>query len=712
MRRIHVCALAFALAGLCLSADKLTYPKTRTVDQTDTYFGVKVPDPYRWLEDDNSPETANWVAEQNKLTFGYLEQIPYRQQIRQRLTQLLNYAKYSAPIRRGEYFFFTKNDGLQNQSVWYVQKGLEGAPELLLDPNQFSRDGTTRLGTTSISRDGKYLAFGKSSGGSDWLEGHVMEIATRKMLPDELKWLKATGFAWSGDGFFYSRYPAPEAGHELSSKNEFQTVYFHRIGTAQSDDPIVYEDKSHPQRFHSVSVTEDQRYALLYISDRGAGKRGNAVSFRDLSKPGASFQPIVADINNDSYRVIDDVSGRFLVETDHNAPNSRVALFDPANGSWKDVLPEKTEVLASVSTAGGKLFALYDKDVASHAYVYTLDGKLENEITLPGAGTAGGFFGLHDDKFVFYSFTSLNYPPAIFRYDIASRKSGVFRSPDIPGFTPDQYENKQVFITSKDGTHVPMFLVYKKGLKLDGNNPALETGYGGFNITESPVFSALRVALLEQGFVFASVNLRGGGEYGEKWHEAGMKLRKQNVFDDFIAAAEWLIANKYTRPEKFAVNGTSNGGLLIGAVINQRPDLFRVAIPQAGVMDMLRFQKFTIGWNWIADYGSSDNAEEFKALHAYSPIHNVKKGALYPAVLITTADHDDRVVPGHSFKYAAAMEAGVNAERPVLIRIETNSGHGASSTGKQIDIATDLYTFIFYNLGLIPRFGDSAKSTN
>jgi len=712
MRRIHVCALALALAGLCLLADKFTYPKTRATDQTDTYFGVKVPDPYRWLEDDNSAETAQWVKEQNKLTFGYLEQIPYRQQVRQRLTQLLNYAKYSAPLRRGEYFFFTKNDGLQNQSVWYVQRGLDGTPELLLDPNQFSRDGTTRLGATSISRDGKYLAFGKSSGGSDWLEGHVLEIATRKVLPDELKWLKATGFAWAGDGFFYSRYPAPQAGHELSSKNEFQTVYFHKIGTPQSADPIVYEDKSNPQRFHSVSVTEDQRYAVLNIQDRGAGLRGNAIYFRDLSKSETTFHPIVMSITDSSYRVLDDLDGKFLIETDRDAPNTRVMLYDPATGAWKIVLPEKPEVLSSVSTAGGKLFALYDKDVTSHAYVYTLDGKMENEVALPGAGTAGGFFGLHDDKFVFYSYTSLNYPPAIFRYDIATRKSNVFRSPDIPGFNPNQYETKQVFVTSKDGTKVPMFLVYKKGLKLDGNNPALETGYGGFNITESPVFSPLRVALLEQGFVFASVNMRGGGEYGEKWHEGGMKLKKQNVFDDFIAAAQWLIDNKYTKPEKFVANGTSNGGLLIGAVINQRPDLFRVAIPQAGVMDMLRFQKFTIGWNWIADYGSSDNAEEFKALRAYSPIHNVKKGTLYPAVLITTADHDDRVVPGHSFKYAAAMQAGASPERPVLIRIETNSGHGASSTGKQIDITTDLYTFIFHNLGITPRYGDSAKSTN
>ena len=676
----------------------LSYPHTRKTDQVDDYHGVKVADPYRWLEDDKSPETTAWVAEQNKVTFAYLDQIPYRTHLRERLRQLLNYARYSAPVRRGAQFFFTKNDGLQNQSVWYVQTGLDGAPALLLDPNKFSTDGTTKLGAASISRDGKYLAYGISSGGSDWLEAHVMEIATRKVLPDQLKWLKVSGFAWAKDGFFYSRYPVPETGHELYSKNEFHQVYFHRLGTAQSGDQLVYEDKEHAQRFHTVETSEDQRFAILDISDRGTGKKGNALFYRDLSESGSAFRPIVAEIGDDSYNFVANVGGRLLIETDHGAPNRRVMLFDPAAGSWKDVLPEKPEPLQGASSAGGKLFALYSKDVATHAYVYSLDGKLENEIALPGLGTAGGFSGLHDDQQVFYSFTSLNYPPAIFRYDIATRKSTPFRVPEIPGFHPENYESREVFVTSKDGTRVPMFLVYKKGLKLDGANPALLTGYGGFNIVEYPTFSAVRLALLEQGVVFASANMRGGGEYGEKWHEGGMKLHKQNVFDDFIAAAEWLIQNKYTSPEHFAINGTSNGGLLIGAVINQRPDLFRVAVPQAGVMDMLRFQKFTIGWNWIDDYGSSDNPREFTALRAYSPIHNVRGQVKYPAVLITTADHDDRVVPAHSFKYAAAMQAVASPERPVLIRIETNSGHGASSTGKQIEITADVYAFILYNL--------------
>jgi len=697
----HMRAVLFSVLplSLALAAElPLPLPHTRKADQVDDYHGVKVTDPYRWLEDDRSPETTAWVAEQNKVTFAYLNQIPYRAQLRERLKQLLNYAKYSAPVRRGDQFFFTKNDGLQNQSVWYLQTGLNGAPELLLDPNKFSADGTTRLGATAISRDGKYLAYGVSSGGSDWLEAHVMEVSTRKVLADQLKWLKVTGLAWTKDGFFYSRYPAPETGHEMSSKNEFHQVYFHRVGTPQGDDQLVYEDRAHAQRFHQVETSEDQRFAILHVSDRGAGKKGNALFYRDLSKPGSTFHPIVAEIGDDSYDFLNNDGDSFLIETDHNAPNHRVALFDPAKNSWKDVLPEKPEPLQRASTAGGKLFALYSKDVATHAYVYSLAGKLENEIALPGLGTAGGFFGLQDDTQVFYSFTSLNYPPAIFRYDVATRKSAPFRVPEIPGFHPEDYESKEVFVSSKDGTRVPMFLVHKKGLKLDGTNPALLTGYGGFNIVETPAFAAVRLALLEQGVVFASANMRGGGEYGERWHQAGSKLQKQNVFDDFIAAAEWLIRSKYTLPEHFAINGTSNGGLLIGAVINQRPDLFRVAVPQAGVMDMLRFQKFTIGWNWIADYGSTDNPQEFAALRAYSPIHNVRAGVKYPAVLITTADHDDRVVPAHSFKYAAAMQQVASPERPVLIRIETNSGHGASSTGKQIEITADVYAFILYNL--------------
>jgi prolyl oligopeptidase len=675
--------------------------------QVDDYHGTSVADPYRWLEDDRSPAVAEWVKAENSVTFSYLAKIPFRQQIRDRLAQLADYPKYTRPVRRGDRYFFEKNEGLQNQSVWYVQKGLDGQPELLLDPNQFSKDGTTRLGATAISRNGQYLAYGVSTGGSDWSDVHVLEVANRKVLPETLKWVKVSGLAWAKDGFYYSRYPAPEVGHELSTKNEFHTVYFHKVGTPQTEDAVVFEDKANPRRFHTLATTDDERFAILTVSDRGTGKKGNALWFRDLAKPAGSFQSIVSEIGDDDFRVLENIGDKFLIATNSKAPNSKVVLFDPATGHWSDVLPEKPEPLESVTTAGGKIFAMYMKDVATHAYVYSEAGHLENEIKLPGLGNASGFGGLRDDKAVFYTFTSFSDPPTIFRYDIATRMTTPFRVPKIPGYDPAKYESKQVFYPSKDGTRIPMFLVYKKGLKQDGNNPTWITGYGGFNITSSPSFSSFRLFLLENGFVLASVNLRGGGEYGETWHEAGTKLKKQNVFDDFIAGAEWLIANHYTKPDKLVANGTSNGGLLIGAVVNQRPDLFRVAIPQAGVMDMLRYQKFTIGWNWIADYGSSDNAEEFKALYAYSPIHNVRAGVDYPAVLITTADHDDRVVPAHSFKYAMAMQSTVKSGRPVLIRIETNSGHGASSMGKMLDITSDLYTFTFFNLGLTP--GGSTK---
>jgi prolyl oligopeptidase len=705
--------LALTSIGFLTSAQELQYPKTKKVDHVDTYHDVKVPDPYRWLEDENSAETARWVEEQNKVTFAYLENIPFRTKIRERLEKLYNYPKYSPPGRRGQYFFFTKNDGLQNQSVYYLQKGLDGTPEVLIDPNKFSEDGTSRMGTFSLAKDGKYVVYGISKGGSDWQDYHVMEVASKKTLADKLKWIKGGGVAWRGDGFFYSRYDAPEKGKELSFKNENQRVYFHKVGTQQSEDELVYEDKANPQRFHNVRTTEDERFAILSISERGKGKKGNAIFYRDLSQGEKSFTPIIGEIGNDSFRVIDNIGDKFLIETDKNAPNSKVILYDPKDPEEKNgktVLPEKPEPLQSVTISGGKLFATYLKDVATRAYVYSLDGKLENEVKLPGLGSAGGFGGRSDDKVVFYTFNSFNYPQTIFRYDIATRKSTIFRSPEIPDFKPADYETKQVFYNSKDGTRVPMFLVYRKGLKLDGKNPTLLYGYGGFNITTSPAFNSMRLALLEQGFVYASANLRGGGEYGEKWHEAGTKLRKQNVFDDFIAAAEWLIAQKYTSPQRLAINGGSNGGLLVGAVMNQRPELFRAAIPQVGVMDMLRFHKFTIGWNWIADYGSSDNPEEFKALRAYSPLHNMREGVKYPATLITTADHDDRVVPAHSFKYAATLQEKAGRENLVLIRIDTKSGHGASSTTKAIEQVADIYSFLMSNLGVTPKYDGIASS--
>lgn len=688
------------------SGQNLDYPKTRKIDHIDTYHGVKIADPYRWLEDDNSPETAKWVETENKVTFGYLARILYRSQVKARLERLFDYPKYSSPSQRGEYFVFSKNDGLQNQAVIYIQKGLDGKPEVLIDPNKFSADGTSRLGAMALSKDAKLLAYGVSSGGSDWLEIHVMETATRKLLPDHLKWIKASGLAWFGSGFFYSRYPTPADGHSLSAKNESHKVYYHRTGTPQERDEPIYEDKANPQRFHHISTTEDERFAILYVSDPGKGKNGNSIYFRDLAKAGDGFHPIVSEITNDSYGVIQNIGDKFLIETNNAAPNTRIALFDPANPAspWKQIIPEKPEPMESARTAGGKLFVTYMKDVVTRAYVYGLDGKLESEIVLPAEGSAHGFGGRRDAKFAFYEFTSLNVPDTIFRYDIATGKSQVFRSPDIPGFNASAYESKQVFYTSKDGTRVPMFLVYKKGLQLNGKNPTLLYAYGGFNITTNPSFVSTRLALLEQGFVYASANIRGGAEYGEKWHIAGTKLQKQNVFDDFIAAAEFLIAGKYTSTEKLAILGGSNGGLLVGAVMNQRPDLFRVAIAQVGVMDMLRFHKFTIGWNWAADYGSSDNEAEFKALYSYSPLHNIKEGVKYPATFITTADHDDRVVPAHSFKYAATLQAKASPETPVLIRIGVKSGHGASSTAKRLEELADVYSFIFYNLGVTPKY--------
>jgi prolyl oligopeptidase len=683
---------------------KLVYPVTKKVEQVDDYFGTRVPDPYRWLEDETSAETKAWVEDQNKVTFAYLETIPYREKLKARLTELYDYPRITAPFRRGDTYFFTKNDGLQNQNVYYIQKGVNGTPEVFLDPNKFSADGTAVLRGFSLSKDGQYVSYGISQGGSDWVTLYVSEVDSRQKLSDEIQWSKSAGVAWQGNGFYYSRYPEPAKGKELSSKNEFQTVYFHKVGTPQSDDVVIYEDKANPQRFHNVGTTEDERFAILNISERGKGKQGNALYYKDLTKNDARFLPLIAEIGNDSYGVIDHVDGKFLIRTNRNAPNGKVVLVDPKKPdekNWKDILPERAEPLQSTGTAGGKLFASWRKDVATRAYVFSLNGKLENEIKLPGVGTAGGFGGLNDDKYVFYSFTSFNFPGTIYKYDIATQKSSVFREVEIPGFKSENYETKQVFYNSKDGTRVPMFMVYKKGLKLDGTNPTLLYAYGGFNVVQAPTFSASRLALLEQGVVYVMANIRGGGEYGEKWHEAGTKLKKQNVFDDFIAAAEWLIANKYTSSDKLAIQGGSNGGLLVGAVSNQRPELFRAVIEQAGVMDMLRFQKFTIGWNWVADYGSSEaNEAEFKALYAYSPIHNVKPGTKYPATLITTADHDDRVVPAHNYKYAAALQAAQSGSNPILIRIDTKSAHGASSTTKSIEQQRDIYAFLFESLGV------------
>jgi prolyl oligopeptidase len=705
--RVFTLAAIVAASGAALLAQsQWQYPQTRKVDHVDSYHGTQVPDPYRWLEDDTSAETAAWVQAQNRITFPYLEKIPFRAALQKRVKQLNDYEKYTSPSRKGPYVFFRKNEGLQNQSVLYMQKGMNGKPEVLIDPNAWGE--TVALSLFEPSKDAKYAVYGISRSGSDWQEYKVMELATKTTLPDSIQWVKVSGAAWHGDGFFYSRYPEPEKGKEKASINEGHRVYFHKVGTGQSQDTLVFEDKDNPQRFHRVSTTEDERFAILDVSDRGKGKDGNAVFVRDLSKAETTFKPVFPEMGDDTYGVIDNVGGALLVQTNRKAPNWRVIKVDPDNpgeANWIDVLPEKPEPIQDVGTAGGKLFATYLKDVMTRAYVYDLAGTLEHEVALPGPGVAGGFGGTRDASDVFYTFNSLTVPPMIYRYEIATKKSSVFRQPKVPGYDATHYETKQVFYPSKDGTKIPMFLVHRKGLKLDGNNPTLLYAYGGFNVVQSPTFSAARLAILEQGVVYASANLRGGGEYGEKWHEQGMKAKKQNVFDDFIAAAEWLIASKYTSTAKLAIQGGSNGGLLVGAVMNQRPDLFGVAIPQVGVMDMLRFDKFTIGWNWRADYGSSDNPEEFKALYAYSPLHNIKKGVRYPATLITTADHDDRVVPAHSFKYAATLQELASKDTPILIRIETSSGHGASSQTKALETAADIYAFILYNMSVTPKVG-------
>ena len=683
---------------------QITYPETKMVEQSDDYFGTRVADPYRWLEDDNAKDTKDWVTAQNKVTFDYLDKIPYRGQWLQRLEAINNYPKYSTPFRNNEYFYYYRNDGLQNQSVLYRQKGLKGTEELVLDPNRFSADGTTSLATFSLSKNGRYAVVGKSSGGSDWRTFFIMDMNTFQYLPDSLAWVKVSGVAWQGDGFYYSRYPAPEKA--LSAKNENHQVFYHKVGTSQDKDLLVYEDKANLQRFHTVSTSEDERYVFLNISDRGKGKMGNAIWYIDNLGREKMFQPVIKDPGEFTFGFITETEGKFLMVTNEDAKNQRVILIDPLNpgkANWKTIIPEKEQNISSVTDAGNKLMVSYLKDVSSRVYVFELNGNPVGEVKLPGLGTASGFGGEKADQFVFYSFTSFTFPPTIYTYDLSTGKSELFRKPSLK-FDPDGFVTEQVFYTSKDGTRVPMFIVYKKGLAKNGQHPTILYGYGGFNVSSLPAFSPVRIAWLEQGGIFVMANLRGGNEYGEKWHEAGMLLNKQNVFDDFIAAAEWLIDHQYTSSSYLAAQGGSNGGLLVGAVINQRPGLFKVAIPQVGVMDMLRFHKFTIGWNWKPEYGSSETVTDFKNLFAYSPLHNIRTGVDYPATLVTTADHDDRVVPAHSFKYAATLQNKYRGKNPVMIRIDVNSGHGASNLKKGLETSADIYSFIFYNMGLTPVF--------
>lgn len=681
---------------------KLAYPITKKDNTVDTYFGVKVADPYRWLENDTTKETAAWVKAQNKVTSSYLEKIPFRNKLKERLTNLTNYEKIGAPFKKNGKYYFYKNDGLQNQSVLYVQNTLDSEPEVFLDPNKLSEDGTVALTGISFSKDGKYFAYTISRSGSDWREVYVMDIATRKLLDDHIQWAKFSGAAWQGDGFYYSAYDAPVAGKEFSNVNENHKIYYHKIGEPQSKDVLVYQNPKYPKRFYTASVSEDQQ--ALFIFESGEG-RGNALYMKNLTKADAPIEQLASDFNYE-YSPIEVIGNKIFFSTNFGAPKSKIMVADinsPKLENWKVLVPESTSVLSGAEVIGGKLMLTYDKDASNHAFVYNTDGKLLHEVKLPSLGSVG-FSGDKDEKDAFFIFTSFTFPGAVYKYNVDTNESSLYRAPKV-NFNPEDFVTEQVFYPSKDGTKIPMFLTYKKGLKKDGSNPVFLYAYGGFNISLNPSFSTFRIPFLENGGIYAQANLRGGGEYGEEWHIAGTKMHKQNVFDDFISAAEYLIAKKYTSKSKVAIVGGSNGGLLIGACVNQRPDLFKVAIPEVGVMDMLRYHKFTIGWNWASDYGTSEDSKEmFDYLHAYSPLHTFKKGITYPAIMVTTADHDDRVVPAHSFKYAATLQEASNKKNPALIRIDSKAGHGSGKPiSKVIDEQADIYSFIMYNIGINPK---------
>lgn len=678
------------------------YPVTARVDQVDDYFGTPVADPYRWLEDDNSDETAEWVKAQNAVTFGYLEQIPFRQQLKDRLTKIWDYPKVTAPYKKGGRYYYSKNDGLQNQYVVYRKEALDGEEQLVLDPNTFSEDGTVALTGFYPSDDGKYIGYGISRGGSDWNEFYVMDAATLELLPDQLQWIKFSGMSWHGDGFYYSRYPEPAEGQALSGMNLNNKVYYHKIGDPQSKDQLVYEDPAHPNWGFSVSVTDDQEVMLMMAVE---STKGNKLYFKKVSDTKNDFTPIV-DYFDHSFYPVEHINGTLFVMTDEGSPKFRLLAIDlnnPTKESWKTIIPEKEEVLTSVSMIGQRIVAQYMKDAHDVVKIFDIGGSFTTDLDNEFLGTIGGFSGKFLDTETFYTVTSFTSPATIYRYDVENNKSEEYMRSAVD-FDPSLYETQQVFYTSKDGTKVPMFIVHKKGLKLNGKNPALLYGYGGFNVSLTPAFSITRLILLENGFVFAMANIRGGGEYGEEWHKAGTKLNKQNVFDDFIAAAEFLIDNKYTSPEKLAIQGGSNGGLLVGAVINQRPDLFGVALPAVGVMDMLRYHQFTIGKYWAVDYGTSEDSQEmFEYLYKYSPLHSIRSDVEYPAVLVTTADHDDRVVPAHSFKYIATLQERYQGANPVMIRIQTKAGHGAGMpTSMIIEEYADVWAFTMKNLGVKP----------
>jgi prolyl oligopeptidase len=680
----------------------LDYPEARKGDVVDEYHGTKVPDPYRWLEELDSPETREWVEAENKVTGAYLDAIPARGPIKARLTKLWDYEKFTAPDEKGDRYFYGYNTGLQNQSVLFSAESLGGEAKVLIDPNKLSDDGTVALAGLSITDDGKRIAYALAEAGSDWTTWKVRDVETGEDAEDLIKWSKFSGAEWTPDGrgFFYGRFPEPKAGDDLKAANYFQKLYFHELGTTQSEDTLVWKDDEHKDWRADATVSDDGEFLVLTLG-KGTDDKYR-ILFRPLADSDAEPKHLVGEFDHE-FTFIDNDGPVFWFKTDKDAPRGKLVAIDtrePGEASWKVLIPEADETLLSVNRVGDKLIANYLKDAHSQVKVFALDGTFEREVELPGLGTASGFAGDRDDKETFYSFTSYTRPTTIYRYDVASGESTLFKAPKVD-FDPDDYVTEQVFYESKDGTRIPMFLSHKKGLKVGKDTPCLLYGYGGFNIPMTPAFSPVNLVWMEMGGVYAVANLRGGGEYGEAWHKAGTKLKKQNVFDDFIAAAEYLIAEGYTSTPKLAIEGRSNGGLLVGACMTQRPELYGATLPGVGVMDMLRFHKFTIGWAWTDDFGSSDDPEEFKAIHAYSPLHNIKPGTCYPPSLITTADHDDRVYPAHSFKFAAAIQDAQSCENPVLIRIETRAGHGAGKpTSKIIEEAADKLAFLVKELGV------------
>ena len=690
---------ALALTATTMTAQKKIYPNAPKDGTVDTYFGVKIPDPFRPLEADRSKETAEWVAAENKITNEYLAKIPFRGKLLKRLKEVADYEKVGAPFKKNGKWYVFKNNGLQNQSVLYQMDELGGALHEFLDPNKLSTDGTVALQGISFSKDGRYMAYVISRSGSDWQEIYVKDVATGELLSDHIEWAKFGGAQWCGNGFYYSAYDAPEKGKEYSSKNEVHKVYYHKIGTPQGQDVLFYQNPAHPLRFYSVSLNKEE--TMMFLHESGAGS-GMNLYVRDLRVPDAQFIQMTSNMDL-QYSPIETVGDNIYLLTNDGAPRGRVMVADihkPGFKDWKELIGESKGVLEDVQFADDKLVLTYSQDASTHLYVYSLEGKELNEIKLPTVGRAG-FSGERGQKECFYSFASFTVPGTIYQYDMAQNKSNVYTEPKVK-FDLGKYTTEQVFFISKDGTHVPMFLTYRKGLKHNGKNPVLIYGYGGFNISLSPNFSSMRIPFLENGGIYVQVNLRGGSEYGEEWHVAGTKMQKQNVFDDFISAAEWLVTNSFTSKDHIAIMGGSNGGLLVGACMTQRPDLFKVCIPQVGVMDMLRYHKFTIGWNWAPDYGTSEDSKEmFEYLYSYSPLHNLKKGVSYPATLVTTADHDDRVVPAHSFKFAATLQECQGGTAPVLIRIDSKAGHGGGKPlAKQLEEQADIYSFIMWNLGM------------